>query len=229
MHPFSRVMPFGLEPLDHSLQSPFKLSHLISQPQLFASLPNSHDCWCWAMDLHPPMWLSPTLPLLPNLRQSAPVQPQSHVPLACGSVHCPCALLVCALPRCTARVTCLGAACALAVCVTCARDLWALPVCAACARGLWTLPVRATYGRCLCELHGRGLCTLHGRWAWALPVHAAWALCLGTACARYMGAVPVCAACACSLGAACARCLCTQPRYSQPDHGIAPMITNRCV
>ena len=85
--------------------------------------------------------------------QSAPVQPQSHVPLACGPVHCPCALPTCALPTCVARVYCLGEAC---------------------ARGL------------------------------------------GVACAR-------------SQGAACARCLCTQPGRSQPDHGIAPMITNRCV
>ena len=145
-------MPIGLEPLDHSLQSPFKLSHLISQPQLFASLPNSQDCWCWAMGLHPPKWISPTLPLLPivgqsapilvsqpqsspNLGQSAPIQPQSHVPLAWGPVHCPCAL-----PGCAARVRCLGAACVRGLGLARVLCLCALPV-----RAAWALP-----GRCAC-------------------------------------------------------------------------------
>ena len=162
------------------------------------------------MGLHPPIWLSPTLPLLPNLGQSAPVQPQSHVPLACGPVHCPCALPVCALPGYTARVHCLGS--------SYARGLgagYALPVRAACAHCLCVQPVREACGSCLCARPvgaacarcmgvacarcmsarpGRGLCTLHGRYAWALPVHVAWALCLCALPVHVAWALPVHAA-----------------------------------
>ena len=157
MHPFLRVMPSGLEPLDLSLHSPFKLSHLISQPQLFPSLPNSHDCWCWAMGLHPPMWLSPTLPLLPTLRQSTQIlvsQPQSHVPLACGPVHCPCAL-----PGCAACVRCLGAACA--------RGLGALPMRAASARPVRTAWALGPHAVCTACVHG--LHAVRAAWACGLP------------------------------------------------------------
>ena len=118
------------------------------------------------------MWLSPTVPLLPNLGQSAPVQPQSHVPLACGPVHCPCVLPVCA-PWVRSPCALLGcAAWGLCLCVAKAlpgRTAWALCLGAACGRyacahSLGASPVAAVW-RVAC---GRSLC--------ALPVHAAWAL-----------------------------------------------------
>ena len=151
MHPFSSVMPIGTGALGSFPPKLFQNQTSDQQPQLFAPLPNSHDFWCWAMGLHPPMWLSPTLPLFPNLGQSAPVQPQSHVPLACARL--------CALHG---------------------RCLCAWPV-----RVAWALCLGAPYARCMSTVPGRCLCTLHGHCAWALPVG------------------------------------------SQPDHGIAPMITNR--
>ena len=87
-----------------------------------------------------------------------------------------------------------------------------------------TAPVRCLCARCMGALPVctawvppvRAASALAVRAAWALPVRAVWALGLGAACARCMGT-------------ACVRCLCTQPGHSQPDHGIAPMITNRCV
>ena len=81
----------------------------------------------------------------------------------------------------------------------------ALPLCAASVRAPWV----------------SSPCALHGC--------AAWARCLGALPVRSLGAVPGRCLCARPLGAACGPCLCTQPEHSQPDHGIAPMITNRCV
>ena len=185
MHPFSSVMPIGTKALGSFPPKLFQ-NQPPNQPQLLAPLPNSHDCWCWAMGLHTPMWLSPTQPLLPNLVS----QPQSHVPLACGPVHCPCALPVCTLPVCTlpgcvARVRCLGTACACGLGTTCARYLGALSGRSAWARGQWALPVRAAWALCLCARPGRCLC-----------VQPVGVTCARSLCARFVGA-----ACARSLGA----------------------------
>ena len=192
MHPFSRVMPIGTRALGSFPLKPFQTQPPDQSASTVCTSSQQSCCWYWAMGLHPPMWLSPTLPLLPHLGQSAPVQPQSHVPLACGPVHCPCELPVCALPGCTAHVHCLGAACARSLSAGCARGLWALAV-----RAAWAWPVHAAWalglgaacahcmgvvpGCCLCTLHGccacvRCLCTQPRHCLCALPVHAAWAL-----------------------------------------------------
>ena len=104
-----------------------------------------------------------SLSVSPNLGQSAPVLPQSHVPLACGPVHCPCAL-----PRCAARVRCLGAACARGLGATCARGLGALPVRAASARPMraaWALGLHVVCTACVHGLHA-----VSAAWESGLPV-----------------------------------------------------------
>ena len=120
--------------------------------------------------------------------KSTPVKPQSIVPLACGSVHSPCALLACTLLGCAARVHCLGAACARGLGAACAPYLRTRPVGAACARSLGV-----ACGRCLCA---RPVGTACARGLWALPVRSAcgrslWTQPVGAACARCLGAVPV--------------------------------------
>ena len=149
--------------------------------------------------------------------------------LPCGSAQLclPCPILV-SQPRsspnlmfpwpvvqCIALVHCLCARClgALPVCTAWVHCPCALPGCtarvhclgAACARGLWALPVRVAcaYG------------------LWTLPVRPACGRCLWELHGRC-----ACVRCLCTQPG---HCLCTQPGHSQPDHGIAPMITNQCV
>ena len=129
MHPLSSVMPVGTRALGSFPPKLFQ-NHPPDQPQLLAPLPNSHDCWCWAMGLHPPMWLSPTLPLLPNLVS----QPQCSLNLmfpwpvvqCTAPVHCLCARCLGALLLCAAWVSPLCAAWALFGRPACARSLGAL-------------------------------------------------------------------------------------------------------
>ena len=168
-----------LEPLDPSLQSSFKISHLIS-PNCLHLFPTVMTVgvgpWvctlpCGSAQLNPscPIWL-----VSPNLMFPWPVvQCTAHV-------RCMCARCLGALPMCAAWVPPMRAA-------------WALPMHATWALCLGALPGRAANGRCLCALHGRcayarglGAACVRDLWAllvhaacvrglWALPVHAAWA------------------------------------------------------
>ena len=150
------------------------------QPQLLATLPT-------VMIVGVGPWVC-TLPCSSaQLSPSYPIWSFSlgPAPISCslgGSVHCPCALLACALPGCATRVHC---PCALPRCHLCAR-----PGHCSCSHGLGVV-----FARGLGAVFARGLSVVHVHAAWALPVRAAWTL----------------------------------PVRAQPDHGITPMITHRCV
>ena len=140
------------------------------------------------------MWLSPNLPLLPTVCQSAPIlvsQPQSSPNLGQSApISCPLGLWSSTLPLCAAWVRspcalpwpCLGALSLRAACARCMG--------AACARCMGAA----------CALHGRCL-----RAAWALP-----ARCMGAACALL-------GRCACAQPTYCARVLPASVRSAEPS------------
>ena len=154
------------------------------------------------------MWLSPNLPLLPTVCQSAPIlvsQPQSSPNLGQSApISCPLGLWSSTLPLCAAWVRspcalpwpCLGALSLRAACARCMG--------AACARCMGAA----------CALHGRCL-----RAAWALP-----ARCLGAVPVRSLHTVRACCLPLCARPSQVACMMCARPACCACGRvGLQPM------